>query len=55
MNKVQIITDKECQGKDEMWCNWYRCPNCEKTNIFPAGNYCPDCGTENEWQLEEQK
>jgi uncharacterized OB-fold protein len=45
------ITDKESQGKDEMYCKWYVCPDCGQNNIFPDAKYCPDCGVKLEWAL----
>lgn len=31
-------------GKDEMYCEWFECEKCEKSNIFAGASYCPDCG-----------
>lgn len=31
-------------GKDEMYCEWFECPNCGNTRIMENAEYCPDCG-----------
>jgi uncharacterized membrane protein YvbJ len=35
--------------KDEWWCDWYLCPNCDTMNIADSFNYCPECGKKIEW------
>jgi hypothetical protein len=31
-------------GEDEIYTNWYECPECKDTNIFELANNCPNCG-----------
>lgn len=31
-------------GKDELYCEWFKCPKCSESNIAEFFNYCPDCG-----------
>lgn len=49
-------------GKDEWWCEWYRCTACqtESTDMFESNahiarifKYCPECGVEIDWSYEE--
>jgi len=42
--KEAVITPVDSQGKDELWCEWFKCPACAKANIWRGCNYCPDCG-----------
>jgi hypothetical protein len=44
-----IITDKERLDKDEMYCYWYKCPNCLDNNIPESQKYCGNCGKKIEW------
>lgn len=46
MTKEQIEPQKflESEGKDEMYCEWFRCDRCEDSNIFAGANFCPNCG-----------
>ena len=43
---VTRITQEDCRYKDEMYCDWYECPNCHETMLFEECNYCPICGIE---------
>jgi len=47
------IGKKDDIGKDEWWCNWYKCPNCGENNIARCFDYCPNCGRKIKWQEEE--
>lgn len=31
-------------GKDEMYCEWFVCPDCKGENIAEHFKFCPDCG-----------
>jgi hypothetical protein len=31
-------------GKDELYCEWFRCPKCDGTDITEDSNFCPNCG-----------
>lgn len=43
------ISEKDNQGKEEWWCDWYRCPNCNKSNIAGNFKFCPMCGVKLNW------
>ena len=30
--------------KDELYCYWYKCPECKDGNLAEFFNYCPNCG-----------
>ena len=38
------IGEKDNQGKDEAWCEWYKCPKCGDTMITHKQKYCGECG-----------
>ena len=47
--KIVKITEEDNLGKDEWWCDWYKCPNCKNKNITDSFNYCPMCGSQINW------
>lgn len=49
------ITKKQFDDKDELYCNWYICPNCEGKYITVFFNYCPMCGVKLTFSKELQK
>ena len=51
--KVKINKSQSC-GMDEMWCEWYTCPECKSSNVIAKSNFCSNCGCEFEW-VEEEK
>ena len=44
------IGEAQCDGWDVWSCPWYRCPQCEKNQIAPWFNFCPNCGAKLQWQ-----
>lgn len=46
---VAIDAQKNCTGKDELYANWYDCPNCDNGNVLYHDNYCSKCGCKFEW------
>jgi predicted RNA-binding Zn-ribbon protein involved in translation (DUF1610 family) len=50
MEEITITENNEV-GKDEMWCMWYKCPNCGGTYIANTMKYCPDCGLKIKWDI----
>lgn len=52
MNEI-IITDNLSQGKDEAWCEWFKCPNCDETNIMRGTSFCPNCGLMIIWKVKK--
>ena len=51
-NVVAIDSQKDCDGEDEVYCNWYKCPSCKNTYVRNRDNYCSDCGCKFEWSGE---
>jgi len=43
-NEVEITSDM-CLGEDELYVDWYKCPQCGDDNIMARFQYCPGCGT----------
>lgn len=48
--KTTKIGEKDNIGKDEAWCEWYKCPNCKDTMITCHQKYCGNCGVKFEWE-----
>lgn len=49
---VAIDSQKDCDGEDEVYCNWYKCPSCKNPYVRNRDNYCSDCGCKFEWSGE---
>jgi len=49
MSKEVTITKAESMGKDEMYCEWFKCPECGDTNVAIDSKYCPECGAKITW------
>ena len=47
--EIKISYIKDDTGKDEWWCNWFKCPNCKKDDIMCEFNFCPKCGVKLKW------
>lgn len=54
MPKEVIITNKEHEGKWEMYSDFYTCPECGGVHIFAHDNYCSNCGAKLVWNLEKE-
>ena len=39
--------------KDEWYCEWFTCTNCEKTWIAEDFKFCPSCGVAINWNKED--
>ena len=50
-----VITDNLCDGKGEMFCNFYKCPNCNVIDIIREMKYCPGCGKKLIWKIYEER
>lgn len=37
-------TTVKSDGKDEVYCEWFKCNNCKETMIISESNFCPNCG-----------
>ena len=48
-NKVKI-SEKNNIGKDEIYCNWYKCPKCRDVMIISSSRYCTNCGIKLIWK-----
>lgn len=55
-NKAVITIDrqKDFYVKDEVHCNWYKCPSCEDTYVKGGDNYCSNCGCKFEWSSNDR-
>lgn len=40
-------------ARDEMFCDWFLCSNCNRINIAEGFTYCPDCGRWIDWGSAE--
>jgi len=40
MKKFVIIKQKHNRGSDEMYCDFFICPNCNDQYIVEGSNYC---------------
>lgn len=49
------IEDKDWSGLDEIYTDWYSCPNCKKDMIMVRASYCQDCGVKITWNLGVDK
>lgn len=49
MEKEIEIKEADTTGKDELYCNWWDCPNCENHNVTYGSNFCSDCGVKFKW------
>lgn len=45
--------EKDNQGTDEAYCDWYKCPACGDTFITRESKYCGECGIKLVW-VDEQ-
>ena len=50
-----IIKDKDLSCQDDIYTQWYVCPNCKKDMIMVGASYCQDCGVKLEWNLSGEK
>ncbi len=54
MKEIEI-SEVDNTGKDEVWCDWYKCPNCKDTGIISGQNFCGECGGKLKWKKEVPK
>ena len=47
----QIIEDKDWYCCDDIYTDFYKCPNCKGDMIIVGASYCQDCGVKLEWNL----
>jgi hypothetical protein len=45
-----VISEAQNIGEDELYTNWYRCPQCKDDMITPRSNFCPKCGVKLQWE-----
>ncbi len=41
-----VITKENSIGQDEIYCEWFVCPECGFDCIKKGFSYCPGCGAE---------
>ena len=44
---IDIKTDSI--GKDEIYCEWFRCPSCKDEEVRELQKYCSNCGSRFVW------
>ena len=49
------IEDKDWSCLDEIYADWYTCPNCKKDMVMAGASYCQDCGVKITWNLGVDK
>lgn len=48
-NVVVINKRKDHDCKDELYCDWFKCPSCGDTYIRNNDKYCSNCGSKFKW------
>jgi hypothetical protein len=48
-NQLKISKSKNFYWKDEVYCNWYVCVDCDNTYLRINDNFCSNCGSKLEW------
>lgn len=46
---IKIDKVKDFFEKEELYCEFYKCPSCEDTYVRIEDNYCSNCGCKFEW------
>lgn len=49
------ITNKDFDGKDEIFVDFYKCPECKDDMVIEDSNYCQECGVKLKWDLNMKK
>ena len=44
------ISEAQNIGVDELYTDWYRCPQCKDDMIPRGSNFCPKCGVKLQWE-----
>jgi hypothetical protein len=51
VRKTVTIVDNDLTGNmDEVYCDWYTCPDCGEINIMRDFKFCPHCGKRIRWK-----
>ena len=50
---VTVNRQKDHYDKDEIYCDWYKCPKCGDTYLRSCDNYCGHCGVKLNWEKTE--
>ena len=51
----RVLTDENFDERDELYADFYKCPNCEDAYLIPRFNYCPNCGEKLVWRLSKHR
>lgn len=54
-NLVKIDKWEDSDGYDEMYGEWFICPNCKNSTVIFRSNYCSKCGVKFEWTNSKNK
>lgn len=49
------ITDEMFNGKNELFCSFYKCPNCNSADIIKEMRFCPSCGKKIIWNCKHNE
>lgn len=49
MKNIVEIRDEHYMGCDQVWCEFYVCPNCGN-DVKKLDNFCSECGCEFDWE-----
>lgn len=44
-----VVRPSDSVGHEEIWCEFYKCPNCHCVTLTGGENYCSDCGIKVYW------
>lgn len=49
MIDLEVCIDTRSGECDEVYTEWFECPNCECQSVMEDYNYCPICGASIVW------
>lgn len=44
VKRLRGISTYTNEGKDELYCRFWRCNNCDNSSILEGSNFCSECG-----------
>lgn len=53
--KKVVITDDDSLGMDEAYSMWFYCPKCDCDWVRTSDNFCANCGSKIDWNLNKYK
>lgn len=49
-NEIDISEAKDCVGDSEIYCDFYKCSNCNNNQVRLYDVYCSTCGCKFNWK-----